>query len=178
MGSFFQKIKKPELIDFTQERIRVLHYTWIAFFIAFYVWFNMAPLATTMLREVSWLTAEHIKILAICNVALTIPARIIVGALIDKYGPRIVFSGLLIIMSIPTFIFAFGDSFLQLLVARLFLGMIGASFVVGIRMISQWFPPKMIGRAEGFYARLGKFWFGLGSNDSSVDRTFYNGKLA
>ena len=157
MGSFFQKIKKPELIDFTQERIRVLHYTWIAFFIAFYVWFNMAPLATTMLREVNWLTAEHIKILAICNVALTIPARIIVGALIDKYGPRIVFSGLLIIMSIPTFIFAFGDSFLQLLVARLFLGMIGASFVVGIRMISQWFPPKMIGRAEGFYAGWGNF---------------------
>jgi len=150
-------MKRPELIDFTQERIRVLHYTWIAFFISFYVWFNMAPLATTMLREVGWLTAEHLKILAICNVALTIPARIIVGALIDKYGPRVVFSGLLILMSIPTFIFAFGNSFLQLLVARLALGMIGASFVVGIRMVSQWFPPKMIGRAEGFYAGWGNF---------------------
>lgn len=150
-------MKRPELIDFTQERIRVLHYTWIAFFISFYVWFNMAPLATTMLREVGWLTAEHLKILAISNVALTIPARIIVGALIDKYGPRLVFSGLLILMSIPTFIFAFGNSFLQLLVARLALGMIGASFVVGIRMVSQWFPPKMIGRAEGFYAGWGNF---------------------
>ncbi len=150
-------MKKPELIDFSQERIRVLHYTWIAFFISFYVWFNMAPLATTMLREVNWLTPEHIKILAICNVALTIPARIIVGALIDKYGPRIVFSGLLVVMAIPTFIFAFGNSFLQLLVARLVLGMIGASFVIGIRMVSQWFPPKMIGRAEGFYAGWGNF---------------------
>jgi NNP family nitrate/nitrite transporter-like MFS transporter len=150
-------MKKPELIDFSQERIRVLHYTWIAFFISFYVWFNMAPLATTMLREVNWLTAEHLKILAICNVALTIPARIIVGALIDKYGPRIVFSGLLVVMSIPTFIFAFGNSFQQLLVSRLVLGMIGASFVIGIRMVSQWFPPKMIGRAEGFYAGWGNF---------------------
>lgn len=150
-------MKRPELIDFAQERIRVLHYTWIAFFISFYVWFNMAPLATTMLREVGWLTAEHLKILAICNVALTIPARIIVGALIDKYGPRVVFSGLLILMSIPTFFFAFGNSFIQLLVSRLVLGMIGASFVVGIRMVSQWFPPKMIGRAEGFYAGWGNF---------------------
>lgn len=150
-------MKRPELIDFSQEHIRVLHYTWIAFFISFYVWFNMAPLATTMLREVSWLTREHIKILAIVNVALTIPARIIVGALIDKYGPRVVFSGLLVLMSIPTFIFAFGNTFLQLLVSRLFLGMIGASFVIGIRMVSQWFPPKMIGRAEGFYAGWGNF---------------------
>lgn len=150
-------MKRPELIDFTQERIRVLHYTWIAFFISFYAWFNMAPLATTMLREVQWLTVEHIKILAICNVALTIPARIVVGALIDKYGPRVVFSGLLVVMSIPTFIFAFGSSYLQLLVSRLLLGMIGASFVIGIRMVSQWFPPKMIGRAEGFYAGWGNF---------------------
>lgn len=157
MSSVFSKIKKVELIDFNQERIRTLHYTWVAFFISFYVWFNMAPLATTMLREVNWLTPEHLKILAICNVALTIPARIIVGALIDKYGPRIVFSGLLVLMSIPTFIFAFGNSFMQLLTARLVLGMIGASFVIGIRMISQWFPPKIIGRAEGFYAGWGNF---------------------
>ncbi len=150
-------MKRPELIDFAQERIRVLHYTWIAFFISFYVWFNMAPVATTMLREVGWLTKEHIKILAIANVALTIPARIVVGALIDRYGPRVVFSGLLVTMAVPTFFFAFGNSFIQLLVARLILGSVGASFVVGIRMVSQWFPPKMIGRAEGFYAGWGNF---------------------
>ena len=61
----------PELLDFGKERIRVLHFTWIAFFITFYVWFNMAPLATTMLKNVGWLTREHLKVLAISNVALT-----------------------------------------------------------------------------------------------------------
>ncbi len=189
-------MKKPELIDFSQERIRVLHFTWIAFFISFFIWFNMAPLATTMLREVSWLTKEHLKILAIANVALTIPARILVGALIDRFGPRIVFSGLLVLMSVPTFIFAFGNTFMQLLVARLVLGSVGASFVVGIRMVSQWFPPKMIGRAEGFYAGWGNFgsawaaitlpwialtvmegWFGLGS-DGWRWALFVNGLVA
>lgn len=150
-------MKKPELIDFSQERIKVLHFTWIAFFVTFYVWFNMAPLATTMLKSMNQLTMEHIKVLAICNVALTIPARIVVGALIDKYGPRIIFSGLMISMSIPTFFFAFGDSFTQLLIARLILGSIGAGFVIGIRMVAQWFPPNMIGRAEGFYAGWGNF---------------------
>jgi MFS transporter, NNP family, nitrate/nitrite transporter len=153
--------KVPELVDFAQERIRTLHFTWIAFFISFYVWFNMAPLATTMLRDLGgddgWLTLDHIRLLAICNVALTIPARIIIGALIDRYGPRKCFSGLLIVMSIPTFVFAFGNTFMQLLVARLVLSSIGAGFVIGIRMVAQWFPPKMMGRAEGFYAGWGNF---------------------
>ena len=147
----------PELIDFKQERIRTLHYTWIAFFVTFYVWFNMAPLATTMLENIKWLTKDHIKVLAICNVALTIPARIVVGALIDRYGPRVVFSLLMIIMSVPALLFAFGNTFIQLLVSRLILGSIGAGFVIGIRMVAQWFPPKMVGRAEGFYAGWGNF---------------------
>lgn len=148
----------PELLDFSQERIRLLHYSWIAFFITFYVWFNMAPLATTMLRqEGSWLTPEHMKLLAICNVALTIPARIVIGALIDRYGPRKCFSGLMIVTSIPAFTFAFGTSFMQLLVSRLLLSSVGAGFVIGIRLVAGWFPPKMIGRAEGFYAGWGNF---------------------
>ncbi len=117
----------------------------------------MAPLATTMLSNIGWLTREHIKILAICNVALTIPARIVVGTLIDKYGARIVFSALMILMGIPAVVFAFGNSFMQLLISRLILGSIGAGFVIGIKMVAQWFPPKMVGRAEGFYAGWGNF---------------------
>ena len=150
-------MKKPDLVDFSQERIRTLHFTWIAFFITFYVWFNMAPLATTMLKSMGWLTREHIKVLAICNVALTIPARILIGALIDRYGPRVVFSGLMVLCAIPAFAFAMGDTFLQLLISRLLLGSIGAGFVIGIKMTANWFPPKMVGRAEGFYAGWGNF---------------------
>jgi NNP family nitrate/nitrite transporter-like MFS transporter len=148
---------KPTYLDFSQERVKNLHYTWIAFFITFYVWFNMAPLATTMLKSVDWLTKEHIKILMICNVALTIPARILVGAVVDKYGPRATFSGLMIVMAVPALFFAFGTSFMQLLVARLILGSIGAGFVIGIKMVANWWPPKQIGTAEGFYAGWGNF---------------------
>jgi len=148
----------PELVDFAQERIRNLHFTWIAFFISFYMWFNLAPLATTMLREEgSWLTGDHLKLLAICNVALTIPARILVGALIDRFGPRRCFAGLLILTAIPVLLFAVGTTFMQLLIARLLISTTGASFVIGIRMVAQWFPPKTVGRAEGFYAGWGNF---------------------
>jgi NNP family nitrate/nitrite transporter-like MFS transporter len=173
----------PKLLDFSQERIRTLHYTWIAFFMTFYVWFNMAPMSTTMLDSVGWLTEEHVKILLISNVALTIPARIIVGALIDRFGARVVFSGLMVVMSIPALAFVLAGSFVQMLIARLVLSSVGAGFVIGIKMVAQWFPPKYIGRAEGFYAGWGNFgsafaamtlpwfaitvmdnWFGLGDN--------------
>lgn len=150
-------MKVRELLDFSQERIKTLHYTWIAFFITFYVWFNMAPLASTMLKSIGWLTKEHLKMLAISNVALTIPGRIAIGALIDRYGPRIVFSILMVVMSIPALVFAFADTFTQLIVSRLILSVIGAGFVIGIRMVAQWFPPKSVGFAEGFYAGWGNF---------------------
>jgi len=145
------------IFDFKKEPIRVLHYTWIAFFITFFVWFNLPPVISTMIAQFDWLTEDNWKTLIICNVALAIPARIVVGSLIDKYGPRIVFSGLMVFCSIPALIFAFGDTMLELVISRIFLGSIGAGFVIGIKMTANWFPQKQIGRAEGLYAGWGNF---------------------
>ncbi|SES38906.1 MFS transporter, NNP family, nitrate/nitrite transporter [Salipaludibacillus aurantiacus] len=156
-------MKVSDVFKFKNEQMKVLHLTWIAFFVSFFTWFNMAPLATTMMESSSWLTNEHLAALAIINVALTIPARIVIGMLLDRFGPRIVYSGLLITMSIPTFMFAFGDSWTQLMVSRLLLSSIGASFVVGIRMVSEWFPPKDVGFAEGIYGGWGNFGSAAGA---------------
>ncbi|WP_096199000.1 MFS transporter [Bacillus sp. FJAT-45350] len=146
-----------EIFQYKNPRIKMLHLTWIAFFISFFAWFNMAPLAGTMVHSLGWLTMDHIAALAILNVALTIPARILIGMLLDKFGPRRVFSILLIVMAIPTFMFAFGNTWMQLFISRLLISCIGASFVVGIRMVAEWFPPKSVGFAEGFYAGWGNF---------------------
>src|SRR5690625_1142311 len=134
------KMKPNELMKVKDKQIRTLHLTWIAFFISFFAWFNMAPLSVLMLESEGWLTNNHIEALAIVNVALTIPARVIIGGLLDKYGPRLVFSWLLIVMSIPVFVFAFGSSWMQLLIGRALISCIGAGFVIGIRMVSEWFP--------------------------------------
>lgn len=150
-------MKVSDVFRFRNRDIRALHLTWIAFFISFYVWFNMAPLASSMLRSVDWLTSEDLKLFAIANVALTIPARIIVGMALDRFGPRRVFSILMVLMAIPTLVFAFGETREQLFVSRLVLSSIGASFVVGIHMVALWFKPRDIGFAEGLYAGWGNF---------------------
>ncbi|CAM4129485.1 MFS transporter [Psychrobacter arenosus] len=146
-----------ELLEMERREIRALHYTWIAFFLTFYVWFNMAPLASSMLAAESYLTSEHIKLFLIANVALTIPGRVVVGMALDRFGPRRVFSVLMVVMAIPTWFFAFGNSATQLFVSRLFMSIVGAGFVVGIHMTTLWFKPKDIGFAEGFYAGWGNF---------------------
>ena len=52
-----------------QGRYRTLHLTWFAFFLTFVVWFNLAPLATTVKADLG-LTLGQIRTVAICNVAL------------------------------------------------------------------------------------------------------------
>lgn len=149
--------KAPSLLDFSNPSIRTLHLTWIAFFLTFIVWFNMAGVLSRMIEQFDWLSKSNVKALLVTNVALTIPARIVVGGLIDKYGPRKIFAGLMVIMVIPGLTFAFGDDLTQLVLSRLALGAIGAGFVIGIKMTANWFTPKYIGRSEGFYAGWGNF---------------------
>jgi len=135
---------------------RILVLTTFAFFLSFLVWFNMAPFTTTIMN-VLHLSKTEVGILMSFNVALTIPARIIVGTMVDRFGPRRVYSALLIVMSIPCFCFAFGNTFWQLFISRIVLGIIGAGFVIGIRMVSEWYPKKQIGLAEGIYGGWGNF---------------------
>ncbi|QIA63751.1 NarK family nitrate/nitrite MFS transporter [Vibrio astriarenae] len=137
-------------------KMKILHLSWMAFFITFVVWFNFAPLLQ-MVKETLGLSTQEVKTLLILNVALTIPARVIIGMLTDKYGPRLVYSALLAVCSIPCFMFAFADSFMQAAIARFLLGFIGAGFVIGIRLVSEWFPHNELGTAEGIYGGWGNF---------------------
>ncbi|MEB3360034.1 MAG: MFS transporter [Synechococcales bacterium] len=137
-------------------RYKILHMTWFAFFLTFVVWFNFAPLATAIQEEFG-LEVGQIRTIAICNVALTVPARIIIGMLLDRYGPRRTYSLLLIYAAVPCLAFAFAQNYGQLVASRLLLSIVGAGFVIGIRMTAEWFPPKEIGLAEGIYGGWGNF---------------------
>ncbi len=139
-----------------QGKMKTLHLSWMAFFITFAVWFNFAPLLHAV-KESLGLTTEEIKTLLILNVAITIPARVIIGSLTDKYGPRVVYSALLAICAIPCFAFAMSETFIQAAIARFALGFIGAGFVIGIRLVSEWFPHNELGTAEGIYGGWGNF---------------------
>lgn len=78
--------QKLNLFSFSGN-IKILHMTWMAFFISFVVWFNHAPLMLAIAKTLN-LSQPEIKTILILNVALTIPARIVIGILVDKFYPQ------------------------------------------------------------------------------------------
>ncbi|MDQ3974758.1 MAG: NarK family nitrate/nitrite MFS transporter [Actinomycetota bacterium] len=137
-------------------RYRMLHLTWIAFLLTFVVWFNFAPFASSVGDSLG-LSREQLAVLAIANVALTVPARVLVGMALDRWGPRRVYSAILVYAAVPCLVFATARSFPLLVASRLALSVVGAGFVVGIRLVAEWFPPRELGLAEGVYGGWGNF---------------------
>ena len=130
----------------------ILSYTTIAFFITFVIWFNLPPLALEM-----GLSVEEVKRLLLINVALTIPARVLIGSLVDRFGPRIVYTVLLNVAGLLAILFTFASNYQWMSIIRFAQGVTGAGFVVGIRLISEWYDHNQIGFAEGIYGGFGNF---------------------
>lgn len=165
---------KIELLNLHDPKIKTLHITWFAFFLTFLVWFNHAPLLVFM-KEAFSMSSQQVKALMILNVALTIPARIVVGMLVDHYGPRRVYSALLMSSSLICLMFAFAKSYQQLALLRFLMGFVGAGFVIGIRMVGEWFPHKSVGIAEGIYGGWGNFGSAAGAMLLPTLALFYGG---
>jgi NNP family nitrate/nitrite transporter-like MFS transporter len=148
-------VEKFNLLSFAG-KMKILHMSWFVFFVTFVVWFNAAPLMQAIAVSLG-VSAQELVVLATVNVAIAVPSRVLIGMLTDKYGPRIMYSLLLIIGSIPCFWFAVADSLAEAALARFFCGFIGAGFVIGIRLVSEWFPANELGTAEGIYGGWGNF---------------------
>ncbi|MCK5918223.1 MAG: MFS transporter [Cocleimonas sp.] len=150
------ELERLNIFAFGKANIRTLHYTWFAFFMTFVVWLGLGPMMP-FIKEALALTDQQAKVLLILNVAMTIPARIIVGMLVDRLGPKIMFSSILILGGLISIAFAWADSYETLAILRFLSGFIGAGFVVGIRMIGEWFPARQTGIAQGIYGGWGNF---------------------
>jgi NNP family nitrate/nitrite transporter-like MFS transporter len=135
---------------------RVLQLTTLAFFLTFVVWFNFAPFSVAIGKDLG-LDGSQLAAIGLCNLALTIPARVFVGRLLDRVGPRRLYAWLLVFAVVPNTVFAMSSSFTVLVLSRLALGLVGAGFVVGIRMVAEWFEHDEMGTVEGVYGGWGNF---------------------
>ena len=59
--------------------------------------------------------------------------------------------------AVPCLATALAQDFNQLVISRLLMGIVGSGFVVGIRMVGEWFQPKEMGIAQGIYGGWGNF---------------------
>ncbi|HEX6227202.1 MAG TPA: MFS transporter [Chryseolinea sp.] len=154
------KANKINLLDFKSVPMRTFHLTWITFFLCFFGWFGIAPLMPVV-REDLGLTKQQIGNIIIASVAITIFARLFFGWLCDKIGPRISYTILLLIGSLPVMFIGFSNSYETFLLFRLAIGVIGASFVITQYHTSVMFAPNVVGTANATTAGWGNMGGGV-----------------
>ncbi len=134
--------------------------SWLAFFLCFFAWFGIAPLMTVVRAEMG-LTAEQIGWSIIGSVAITVLARLAVGRICDRIGPRLTYTWLLILGSLPVMGIGLADNFTTFLIFRVLIGAIGASFVVTQYHTSLMFAPNCVGTANATTAGWGNLGGGV-----------------
>ena len=88
--------------------------SWFAFFLCFFAWFGIAPLMKVVREEMA-LTKEQIGWCIIGSVAITVIARLAIGVLCDKIGPRLAYTWLLILGSLPVMGIGFAQDYTSFL---------------------------------------------------------------
>jgi MFS transporter, NNP family, nitrate/nitrite transporter len=138
------------LSDTPKGAYRALVVATLAFAVHFWAWGLISPLAPR-LRELLTLSPLQVSVMVATPVLLGSLARIPLGALTDRFGGRIVFFVLSLVVLVPLVFLAYFQTFPSLLLGGLVLGLSGASFAVGIPFVNAWFPPERRGFALGVY---------------------------
>jgi MFS family permease len=78
------------------------------------------------------------------------------GALLDRYGPKIIQSTLLLLASAGALVFALADGLIGLIIGRALLGLgVALALMAGFKAIVLWFPPERVVLANGWLVMLG-----------------------
>jgi NNP family nitrate/nitrite transporter-like MFS transporter len=127
----------------------------LGFAVNFWAWALISPLGP-MFREqgtLGDLTESDVALLVAVPVIVGSLGRILVGALTDRYGGRVMFPVISAATIVPILFISFValESFALLLVGGFFLGIAGTAFAVGVPFVNAWFPPERRGLAVGVF---------------------------
>lgn len=155
-----EKANAIRLLDFKTPPMRAFHMAWLAFFLCFFGWFGIAPLMPVIRQELH-LTKEQIGNSIIASVAITVLARLLIGWLCDRIGPRRTYAGLLILGALPVMGIGLAHDYTSFLIFRLAIGAIGASFVITQFHTSVMFSSRIVGTANATAAGWGNLGGGV-----------------
>lgn len=144
-----------------KKSIQILTMNTLAFMVCFAVWTMNGVLVTFLVDQgvFSWDKAEIGWLIGIPVLSGSI-MRLPIGVLTDKYGGRIVYTLLMLIAAIPTFLLSYANSYGEFILGSLCFGVSGAAFAVGIAYTSLWFKKERQGTALGI--------FGVGNAGSAL----------
>jgi NNP family nitrate/nitrite transporter-like MFS transporter len=127
----------------------------VGFGLNFWAWALLSPLGP-LFREkgtLGTLTESDVALLVAVPVVVGSLGRIVVGALTDRFGGRVMFPLVSAVTIVPILFLSYValDSYALILAGGFVLGIAGTSFAVGVPFVNAWFPPRRRGLAVGIF---------------------------
>ncbi len=154
------KATEIKLCSFARPHMRAFHCSWFAFFLAFFIWFAIAPLMPEITKTLD-LSPEQKWTSNICSVAGTIIMRFALGPLCDKFGARILMGIVLMSASIPCALTGVVTDILGLSILRFFIGLGGSTFVMCQYWSTSMFTKEVAGTANALVGGWGNLGGGV-----------------
>ena len=143
------------------EPTRALGLSTIAFTVCFAVWTIFSIIGVGLKTQLG-LTETQFGLLIGTPVLSGSLVRIGLGIWTDRRGGRLVYTLTMLGAAVATFLLAFAQSYEQLLLAALGVGLAGGSFAVGVAYVSRFYPAEKQGTALGI--------FGVGNVGAAVTK--------
>lgn len=88
--------------------------------------------------------------------------RLVLGIWTDRFGGRLVYTATMLLAAMATFLLSYAQTYGQMLLAGLGVGLAGGSFAVGVAYVSRFYPAGKQGTALGI--------FGVGNVGAAVTK--------
>lgn len=140
---------------------RALAISTLAFTVCFAVWTIFSIIGVRIKQELG-LSETQFGLLIGTPILTGSLVRIVLGVWTDRFGGRLVYTATMLAAAIATFLLAFAQTYTQMLIAALGVGLAGGSFAVGVAYVSRFFPAGKQGTALGI--------FGVGNVGAAVTK--------
>lgn len=118
--------------------------------VGFMVWVLLSSLMTFIKEDIS-LTPVQVSIVTAVPVILGSVLRIPIGFYTDRLGARIIFMISFLILLFPIFYISTANTFIDLVIGGLFLGVGGATFSIGVTSLPKYYSKERQGFINGIY---------------------------
>jgi MFS transporter, NNP family, nitrate/nitrite transporter len=140
---------------------RALVISTLAFTVCFAVWTIFSIIGVRIKDELA-LTDTQFGLLIGMPILTGSLVRVVLGIWTDRFGGRLVYTATMLAACIATFLLAFAQTYTQMLLAALGVGLAGGSFAVGVAYVSRFYPAGRQGTALGI--------FGVGNVGAAVTK--------
>ncbi|WP_102274979.1 nitrate/nitrite transporter [Cytobacillus massiliigabonensis] len=116
----------------------------------FMVWVILSALMPFIKEDIQ-LSANQLALVTAIPVVLGSVLRVPIGYWTNRFGARKLFSISFILLVFPIYYISISNSFTDLLIGGLFLGISGAVFSVGVTSLPKYYPKERHGFVNGIY---------------------------